>query len=196
MILQQCTENRQAFNTLVKIEQSLTIAKSIDQSPLICAEGKKLNVIPNIIRIIEFFLAVTGKEMESFQIQILAGDLYEKFKTDTIDDIILMFKMARQADFGKIYRCDSLEIMEWANKYLDVKSATREKMLRKSTDCFVPRNDGGKFFHELPEEFQKKFDSIGKAKAEPTLLPSKATEALTEEKHRRNIQKLIDNEKT
>lgn len=193
MTLQQCTESRQAFNNLVKIEQHLTITQSIEQSPLLVCEGKKLAVLPEIIRIIEFFLAVTGKEMEGFQIQILAGDLYEKFKTDTIDDVILMFKMARQAEFGKIYGFDSMVVMDWANKYLEVKSATREKILKQKTQPRLEsETEKGKYFHELPEDIREKFSKIGKPKEEQAFLTPRITEIMTAEKHKRDIQKLID----
>ncbi|MBN9312913.1 MAG: hypothetical protein J0I53_07660 [Chryseobacterium sp.] len=193
MTLQQCTEIKQAFNNLVKIEQSLTISQSIEQSPLIVSEGRKLDVLPQIIRVIEFFLAVTGKEMENFQIQILAGDLYEKFKTDTIDDVVLMFKMARQAEFGKMYSFDAMVVNDWANKYLEVKSATREKLLKKKAQPRIEsETEKGKYFHELPAEIQEKFKKIGKPKEEQAFLTPRITEMMTSEKHKRDIQKLID----
>lgn len=193
MTLQQCTETKQAFNHLVKIEQNITITQSIEQSPLIVSEGRKLAVIPQIIRIIEFFLAVTGKEMENFQIQILAGDLYEKFKTDSIDDVVLMFKMARQAEFGKIYSFDAMVVNDWANKYLEVKSATREKLLKQKTQPRIESEaEKGKYFHELPAEIQEKFKKIGKKKEDQAFLTPRITEVMTDEKHKRDIQKLID----
>ena len=194
MTLQQCTEIKQSFNAMVKIEQNLTISQSIQQSPLIVSEGKKLDVLPQIIRVIEFFLAVTGKEMENFQIQILAGDLYEKFKTDTLDDVILMFKMARQAEFGKIYGFDSMVVMEWANKYLEVKSATREKLLSKCQEPRTESQEKGKYFHELPPEMQEKLNAIGKPKEQQAFLTPRITQFMTAEKHKRDLSKLIENE--
>jgi hypothetical protein len=194
--LQQCTETKQVFNQLVKLEQSLTISESLQNSPLLVQQGTKVNVIMQIIRVVEFFLEVTGKELEGFQIHILAGDLYEKFKTDNLDDIIMMFKMARQGDFGKVYRCDTFEIMEWANKYLDVKSATREKLHTSQNKQVAPKSTAqGKYFHELPPEFQEKFNNIGKGKQEPLFLPRRATDSMTDEKHKREIAKLIEKDK-
>ncbi len=189
MTLQQCTESRQAFNNLVKIEQHLTITQSIEQSPLLVCEGKKLAVLPEIIRIIEFFLAVTGKELEGYQIQILAGDIYEKFKTDSLDDVVLMFKMARQGDFGKVYKCDTFEIMDWCNKYLDHKSATREKLINKKKLKQETEEIKGKSFHELPQELQQQFNKIGKSR----LMTRKATEMMTIEKTIRDLEKPKEN---
>lgn len=191
MTLQQCTETKLAFNQLVKIEQHLTVAKSINQSPLIVCEGKKISVVSQIIRIIEFFLEVTGKELEGYQIQILAGDIYEKFKTDTLDDVVLMFKMARQGDFGKVYKCDTFEIMDWCNKYLDHKSATRERLILKKKKVKELETQGGKSFHDLPQELQDKFNNIGKDR----FLPKKASNLLLTEKERRDIDKKLKKKK-
>lgn len=181
MTLQQCTETKQVFNTLVKLEQNLTVVDSIKKSPLISTLGSKVCVISEIIRVLEFFLEVTGKELEGYQIQILAGDLYEKFKTDSLDDVILMLKMARQGEFGKVYKFDIFTFMEWSDKYLDYKSATRERLiLLKKKE---PASKNGKSFHELPQELQDKFNAIGKAQ----FLPSKAKQLLLAEHQNREI---------
>lgn len=191
-----CTDDKKAFNCIAKIEQRLTIRQSIEESPLICSDGQRKNIIPHICKIIEFFLTITGREMQEFQILILAGDLYEKFKTDTIDDIILMFKMARMGDFGKVYKVDNFSVMDWTNAYLERKSEEREKILSSPPTPLQRRGgmESGRYFHELPKELQDKFNNIGKPKQpeKPPFLPPKATEKLNEEKHRREIQKLID----
>ena len=161
MSLRQCSESKQVFNTLVKLEQNLTIERSLSDGKLMIYEGKKLDLIREIIRVLEFFLKVTGKEMEDFQVQILAGDLYEKFKHDTLEDVILMFKMARQGDFGKVYKLDNFEVMDWANRYLEKKSEERERILRskKESKNEEPQKDE-KYFHELPQELQEELRTM------------------------------------
>ena len=53
-----------------------------------------------------------------------------------------------------------------------------------------------KYFHELPEEMQEKFAKIGQNSTKmPAFLPKKATEEMSHEKHRREIQKTIEKEK-
>ncbi len=185
MTLEICTESKKAFNALVRIEKTLTVSDAIIKSPLMVTEGKKINLVSQIIRIIEFFLEVTGKELEDYQIQILAGDIYEKFKTDSLDDVILMFKMARQGDFGKVYKCDTFEIMEWATKYLEHKSATRERLILKKKKQQEPEAATGKSFHELPKELQEKFSKIGKTR----LITRKASDMMTIEKTLRDLEK-------
>lgn len=195
MVLQTCTDNKQAFNQLAKMEQTLTIRQSIEQKGLICQQGDKVSVIRQIIRIVEYFLTITGKELESFQIQVLAGDLYEKFSTDTIEDIVLMLKKARQGDFGKLYRFDTFEMMNWANAYLEEKAKEREKIHyeQKTKENGARQESEGKYFHQLSKKVQERFRKMIKPLPEKApFLPPKATEMMTEEKHRREIYKLIE----
>ena len=178
---------------MVKLEQNLTIERSLSDGKLMIYEGKKLDLIREIIRVVEFFLKVTGKEMEDFQVQILAGDLYEKFKYDTLEDVILMFKMARQGDFGKVYKLDNFEVMDWANRYLEKKSEERERILRSKKE---PKNEepqkGEKYFHELPQELQEELRKMLKPVDNPYhFLPEKAVEMMTRAKF---IQELKDND--
>ena len=125
--------------------------------------AEKKTALVQIYRIIQFFLKVTGREMEDFQMKILAGDLYERFRTDTLDDIILMFKMARQGEFGKVYRVDSFAIMEWVPLYLEHKSAERERLIqekkleeRKKSRAPTPMSeDARKKFEELQNRLRQ-----------------------------------------
>ncbi|SDE80827.1 hypothetical protein [Riemerella columbipharyngis] len=197
--LQTYTETNQAFSQIAKLEQNLSIRQSIQNAQILCQESTKIDAIRQIIRIVEFFLKVTGKELEPYQIQILAGDLYEKFQYDTMDDIILLFKMARQGDFGKVYRCDTLEIMNWANLYLDIKAEEREKLYYDSKAKLTEKQ--GFYFHELPKEMQNKFNAILKKRTvkEEYFLPPRITDFLTQQKHRDQIAKAIkedENDKT
>lgn len=131
MTLQQCTDKKLAFNEIVKAEQSISIAESVQSYPLISTQGTKAAVIPQIIRVIEFFLEVVGKSLEIYQIQVLAGDLYDKFKYDSLEDVIMMFKHARTGDFGKLYDCKPPEILSWCIPYLELKAEQREKLIAK-----------------------------------------------------------------
>lgn len=178
MTLTQCSENKQAFIALAKMEQSLTIRESINDYPIIQSQGAKVEVIRQIVRIIEFFLTATGREMELYQIQMLAGDIYEKMKGDTLEDVILMFQMARRGEFGKVYKLDNFEVMAWLNRYLEMKADERERMHRTEKRVESQEVKEGKYFHELPQELQDKFNKIGK----PSFLPQKALLELEKER--------------
>ncbi|MDO4763853.1 MAG: hypothetical protein Q4A00_05675 [Flavobacteriaceae bacterium] len=186
MQLANCTDSKTFNNTLAKVEQTLCIRQSITQAPLIHQQGKKSEMVKEIIRVIEFFLTVTGKELEQFQIIVLAGDLYERFSNDTLDDIVLMFKMARMGDFGKVFKFDTFTVMDWANAYFEKKSEEREKMIKAKKQEEKVDDVGGKFFHELPQELQEKFNQMG-GKVAKLFLPEKTTELLTREKQMREL---------
>ena len=159
MILQQCTDKKTAFNEIVKSEQSLTIADSLQSFPLIRSQGTKAAVIPQIIRVIEFFIEVVGKSLESYQIQVLAGDLYEKFKHDTLEDVIMMFRHARTGDFGKIYDCKPPEILSWCTPYLELKAEERERLLAKEKR---ERRNAEDQQEPISEEAKKRFEDLFK----------------------------------
>lgn len=180
MSLQQCSEKNEANLQLVKIENALSVPEVIKSSPLICTEGKKNDVVKQIIRIIEYFLKIVGKEMEVFQIQILAGDLYDRFKTDTVDDIIILFKMARKGEFGKVYKIDNFEVMRWVDEYFLHKSAEREKMIEKEKNSFKKQSVETAMSDEAYAKFtelQKRISDPIKKRAE-TFSISKALQSL------------------
>lgn len=131
MALQPCTGDK-AYNVIAKLEQTLTPAEIITNRKLIMSQGNKLEVIKQIIKVIEFYLKVIGREMEIFQIQILAGDLYTKFRTDTFDDIVLFFKMIRNDELGKIGYQESLrdKIIAYVGPYMHYKSEQRERLIK------------------------------------------------------------------
>ncbi len=186
------TDDKQSFLVLVKAEQHITIKQSLASDELIYKQENKVEVIQQIVKAISFFLKVTGKEMEPFQIQILAGDLYEKFKCETFEDIVLTLKMARMGDFGKVYKVDSFVIMEWANKYLDKKAEEREKQYTAQKNAHKKiEESGGKFFHQLPRALQEKFNNRFKKE---TPKNKGIKEFLTTEKHRDSIKKAIEKE--
>jgi hypothetical protein len=199
MTLQNYTEKKQAFNALARMEQNLTIRQSLEDAPLMIYSGEKIAIIKQVIRVIEFFLEVTGNKLETYQIQVLAGDLYEKFSHETFDDIVLMFKMARRGEFGKVYKFDTMLVMDWAGQYLERKTDEREKLVRSRPpqEQEEKKEDAPlKYFHELSEEMQEKFAKIGQNSTKmPAFLPKKATEEMSYEKHRREIQKIIEKEK-
>ena len=157
MTLQQCTDKKLAFNEIVKAEQSISITESVQSYPLISSQGTKAAIIPQIIRVIEFFLEVVGKSLEIYQIQVLAGDLYDKFKYDTLEDVIMMFKHARTGDFGKLYDCKPPEVLSWCTPYLELKAEEREKLLAKEKR---ERRNAEMLQEPMSEDSKKRFENL------------------------------------
>ena len=169
MILKPCSD-KEAFNAIAKIEQSLTIKDSIKTGELIMKQGAKYEVVIEIIKIIEFYLKITGKELEGYQIQILAGDLYDKFRTDTVEDIILFFKMIRTGDLGKLKYYDSFhdKIMAYIPQFFQYKSEQREKMIEAKKKQLKKKADQT----QMSEEAYNKFTELQNRLSTPTVKTS------------------------
>lgn len=112
---------------------SLTIEKALEQ-PIIRSvfrdEAGQIGF--SVIRIIASrFLNSFGfsKKIDSSTIDNLTVDVLEKFSFETLDDVLIFFKMCRQGEFGTTSRgVDSNLIFgEWFQKYLELKSIAREK---------------------------------------------------------------------
>lgn len=90
----------------------------------------------NVIKIIAYLTTRlsenfnVGKKFTTEQATIMAFDLFEIFGFETIEDIVLMFKMARQGKIGdgKDFKLDSQTIFhKWVPEYLELKAEQREK---------------------------------------------------------------------
>lgn len=169
MILRPCSD-KEAFNAIAKIEQSLTMKDSIKTGELIMKQGAKYEVVIEIIKIIEFYLKITGKELEGYQVQILAGDLYDKFRTDTVEDIILFFKMIRTGDLGKLKYYDNFhdKIMSYVPQFFQYKSEQREKMIEAKKKQLKKKADQT----QMSEEAYNKFTELQNKLSTPTVKTS------------------------
>ncbi len=158
MQLVQCiaTENN---IELVAIESNLTIAKAM--------QGTHLRKVKEEIGTIQTITAITAlvlRQKDFFNVKgninqsqaaTIAGDLLEIFGYETIEDIVMMFKMARQGQIGeKVWKLDTDTIFnQWVPAYMDLKSQEREKMHKKTKESGVI--DLKKKDVENPEAFKK-----------------------------------------
>ena len=68
------------------------------------------------------------KELTETQATMIAQTLIDEYGVENIEDVVLMFKMARAGNFGTIYgKLDGETIMGWMALYLDRKYAEMEK---------------------------------------------------------------------
>lgn len=76
-----------------------------------------------------------GKKFTEEQAIVMAFDLLEVFGYETMEDVVLMFKMARQGKIGdgKDFKLDSQTVFhKWIPEYLDLKAEHRENEHTKS----------------------------------------------------------------
>lgn len=126
---------------LLIIESDLTIAKAMN-STSIQKVGKiieKRNVVKAItyltLRLAENF-NMKGKFNES-QAAILSIDLYEIFGYETLEDVVLMYKLARQGKIGdgKDFKLDGQTVLhKWVPAYLELKAIERENQHQNRKD--------------------------------------------------------------
>lgn len=71
-------------------------------------------------------------KLEPAQIEVFTVDTLEKFEYETLDDMVLFFKMARSGTFGTAKKgIDSnLVYGEWFPQYLELKAIEREKSIQ------------------------------------------------------------------
>lgn len=91
---------------------------------------EKKDIVKQVYLIVLRFnrLLNVSKPMDDEQMTVLALDLVEAFKYDTLEDVILLFKMARNLKFGNIYRIDPPIILSWLPQYFEMKAEQREKL--------------------------------------------------------------------
>lgn len=80
-----------------------------------------------------------NNNLNDFQIRVIVEDLYDKYPNETLEDFILMFKKARQGEFGTIYVLHSAVVFDWMAKYLDEKYRhIEDKLMREKDEHYKP----------------------------------------------------------
>jgi hypothetical protein len=121
------------------IEKDLTIEKIIETAKpisVLVRESDKATVKQAldllVIRLSASFNM--NLNLKDFQIKIIVEDLIEKYPNESIEDFALVFKKARQGEFGEVYRIDSAVIFGWMGKHLDQKYEAIERRLMQEKD--------------------------------------------------------------
>lgn len=169
---------------LVKFERWLNV-RAIIETALPISEVKR-NVEPgDVERSIDIALTRLNEslnlkwKLNSGQIETLVNDLVDKYPHETVEDFILLFRKARQNEFGEIYRLDSAVIFGWMEYYLEEKYSIWDKQL----------DNEKQEYHKLPDKIAET-DRLKQWKASidaietKTILPLTDKEVLTEGQER------------
>lgn len=88
-----------------------------------------------------------SQNLNDSQIKTIVEDLIDKYKNESIEDFILVFRKARQGEFGTIYHLHSAVIFGWMEFYLEEKYQAVERKLMLDRDNIynnqVPAKDTG-----------------------------------------------------
>lgn len=115
------------------IENSLTLSQTVEMPAIRSVfKGETAMIAFSLSKIlVDRFLASFGfstKHNET-QIEVIAADVLESFKYESLQDLILFLKMARTGKFGATNRgIDSNLILgDWMPMYLELKAEERER---------------------------------------------------------------------
>jgi len=120
---------------LIQFESNLSLESAMEGTSLIKLSRtlEKKDVIKAITylttRLADNFNV--GKKFSVEQSAIMAMDLFEMLGHETLEDIVLMFKYARQGRIGdgKDFKLDSQTVFhKWIPEYLEMKAELREKL--------------------------------------------------------------------
>ena len=174
------------------MEMSLKIEDTLDQpttKKIFSGENSQIGYgVINILvkRFIDSFGFST--KLSDTQIEVLTVDTIEKFKYESLDDVILFFKMGRQGLLGTTKRgVDSNLIFgEWFPMYLEKKSLKREeRYLREKS--ILNENTRGLTSEEVKKAYERE-----KEKANPFRNKVlKYIEAITKDISREQLEILI-----
>lgn len=130
------TFNNENAIEFVLQEKALSIASAINGTPINLLEKidfkKTVTYLIFLLKRINDLINVKHK-LNDLQIATLASDLMDFCQNETLEDIVVMLKMARKGQLGeKIYKLDSLTIFqEWIPFYLDLKYEEKERVLER-----------------------------------------------------------------
>ena len=120
----------------VRIERSLSIKDALN-APILkkVYKASPYPTIAVVIAIIGQYASQLNinKTLTADQMTIMATDLIEYFECDTLEDIVLLFKYARQGKFDSSFdarsKFDIKVVTKWLPQYMDIKAQERERMI-------------------------------------------------------------------
>lgn len=125
-LLMRSLANQEAISIAVA-ERNLSVelaSKGKNLQSIVKSHGMELplSALSGIILLTTEFFAGSGTQMSPTQSIQTAALLLESYPAETIEDVMLCFKNAKQGKYGKIYnRIDGQIIFEWFRQYLDEK---------------------------------------------------------------------------
>lgn len=154
---------------LVYFENELSIANAMEGTSL--RKLSKLIDQKNTIKAIVFLTTRlsdnfnVGKKFTEEQAIVMAFDLMEVFGYETLEDVVLMFKMARQGKIGdgKDFKLDSQTVFhKWIPDYLNLKAEFRENEHTKAKKKIDTLESSTSFydFRKLQKENKDKLDKV------------------------------------
>lgn len=76
-----------------------------------------------------------GTDLNPMQIELMAEDLIDAYKYDSLEDIAEALKKGRQGRYGKVYgKLNGIVLAEWMGNHLEEKAIAREKSHKQNSE--------------------------------------------------------------
>jgi hypothetical protein len=140
MQLMQCLVSQDQVELLI-LEKNMNLEKAIEGTKIKSLE-KSLGEI-NLVKVVTYLLMRfsesfnVGKNITNNQAPLIAIDIIEKYPYETIEDLVLMLKQARQGIIGdgRDYKLDGQNILnKWFPEYLEKKYIEFERIKKQEID--------------------------------------------------------------
>jgi hypothetical protein len=118
-------------------------------------ESVEMYVRTELTRLALQFNGNPALNLKDYQVPVIAGQLIENYKWESLEDFTLCFRRASAGLYGEIYRIDGAVIGQWFSRYLDEKydALEQRKAKEKHEEKGLPRKsdavDGGKYLEEI-----------------------------------------------
>ena len=146
MPLIECLANNDVV-ALARIEREMNVSVAMDSVSIrVLHRHIGVNNILKAISYLTLRLAENFNMRGNFndtQAAVLANDLFDVFGYETLEDVVMMYKLARQGKIGdgKDFKLDGQTVLhKWVPAYLELKSIERENQHQRRKDSQKPAN--------------------------------------------------------
>ena len=100
-----------------------------------------------------------GTDLTPMAIKLMAEDLIDAFKYDSLEDIAEALKKGRQGRYGKVYgKINGIVLAEWMGKHLEEKAIARERVHKEKSSNSKEEKDFNKEYKRRMSEIVEKED--------------------------------------
>lgn len=100
-----------------------------------------------------------GTDLTPMAIELMAEDLIDAFKYDSLEDIAEALKKGRQGRYGKVYgKMNGIVLAEWMGKHLEEKAIARETCHKQNSSNSTQEREFNKEFKRRMSEIEQKED--------------------------------------
>lgn len=141
---------------LIKPSQVQSITKVSDTLTLVPIVNDKRNAYEIVFVAVRKCALGLGLDFSQEATEVLSEDLIDKYKYDSIEDILFALKNGRQGKYGNNYgKLNMIVISDWMTRHLEEKAKEREKLRHNEKSYKLPEVDYDAYKIKVKEEQEK-----------------------------------------